>query len=111
MSETPQTDQLEDSDFHKYGDDDAVPLSCYHRMTAHARDMEASAKVATKMLGEAWEATKQARDAAENLRDSLIRFEWSKPIVFPWEKTDPSLDSENAGHLAPPTQDSNEANQ
>jgi len=101
MSETPQTDQLEDSDFHKYGDDEAVPLSCYHRMTAHARDMEASAKAAAKMLGDAWLDIKQARAAAEHLRDSLCRPEWAKPIVFPWEDAAHGLDSENdQGHPA-----------
>jgi hypothetical protein len=40
MSEHPDTDALEEADFHKYSDDEAVPISCYHRMVAHARDME-----------------------------------------------------------------------
>ena len=41
-----------------------------------------------------------ARACAVELRDSLCRPEWAKPIVFPWEKADPSLDSENAKDLA-----------
>lgn len=92
MSEHPDTDALEEADFHKYSDDEAVPIGCYHRMVAHARDMEASAKAAAKMLGEAWEDTKQARAAAENLRDSLIRPEWAKPIRFPWESSENHTD-------------------
>ena len=96
MSETPDTDQLEDSDFHKYGDDDAVPLACYHRMTAHARSMEASAKVAAKMLGEAWEEVKEARAIAKEACEMLADngFETNYPPM-PWEEADTSLDSEN----------------
>jgi hypothetical protein len=56
----------------------------------------ASAKAAAKMLGEAWDATKQARETAENLRDSLIRPEWSKPIRFPWESSENAHDDSSA---------------
>ena len=65
MSEHPDTDALEEADFHQYGDDDYVPISCYHRMTAHAREMEASARSAAKLLGEAWEDLKEARSIAK----------------------------------------------
>lgn len=93
MSETPDTDQLEDSDFHKYEADDAVPLSCYHRMTAHARDMEASAKSAANLLGKAWdelthlrrgrdEAREIAKEACAMLADN--GFETNYPPM-PWD--------------------------
>ena len=97
MSETPETDKLEDADFHKYGDDEAVPLSCYHRMTAHAREMEASAKAAARMLTDAWQDLKEAREIAKEACEMLDRegYQVNYPPM-PWEDDDVSLDSENA---------------
>ena len=84
MSETPHTDQLEDSDFHKYGDDDAVPLSCYHRMTTHARAMEATANVATRMLAEAWEEVKGIGEESKHLLKSLNETKESLRVALQW---------------------------
>jgi len=73
-SESPDTDSMEEADYHQYGEDDYVPISCYHRMKALAREMEASAKSGAKLLGHAWEEMKEARSLA--VEDSLFRSLW-----------------------------------
>lgn len=40
MSKHQETDKLEESDSHKYGDVEDVPYSVYKRMVAHAQDLE-----------------------------------------------------------------------
>lgn len=87
MSEYPNTDALEDADFSKYGDDEDVPVACYHRMTAHARDMEASAKSAARMLGEAWDDLKEARKIATAYRDDRY-FDTGDMVRLPWESSE-----------------------
>lgn len=42
------------------------------------------------------EQVEEARACAVELRESLCRPEWAKPIVFPWENAGTSLDSENS---------------
>lgn len=86
MSEHPDTDALEEADFAKYGDEEDVPIACYHRMTAHAREMEAAAKACAKMLGEAWEDLKEARFIAKESCEMLAEngFEVNYPPM-PWE--------------------------
>ena len=49
------------------------------------------------------EGRDEARACAVELRESLCRPEWAKPIVFPWEKAAPGLDSENADVDLPDT--------
>jgi hypothetical protein len=69
-SESPSTDAMEEADFHRYGDDDMVPITCYHRMTALSREMEASAKELGRLLGEAW----KERDAALAREAAILEF-------------------------------------
>lgn len=96
MSEHPATDALENADFAQYGDDEDVPLSCYHRMTAHAREMEASAKSAARMLGEAWEQLKEARGIATAYRDDWY-FESGDIVRLPWESSSANVKAHGAG--------------
>ena len=85
-SESPTTDALEDADYHQYEGDDHVPISCYHRMKSHAREMEASAKSGAKLLGYSWEQMKEARRIATEACDLLAQngFETNYPPM-PWD--------------------------
>jgi hypothetical protein len=66
-------------------------------MTAHAREMEASAKAAGRLLGDAWQDLKEAREIAKEACAILAEngFETNYPPM-PWENADTGLDSENA---------------
>lgn len=70
MSDTPEADALEEADRYKVAQIsyDNPP---YDRMHELARDLERERN--------------EARRQAEELRDSMIRPEWAKPIRFSWE--------------------------
>jgi len=91
MSEHPDTDALEEADFAKYSDNEDVPIGCYHRMADHAREMEASAKSAARMLGEAWGQLKEARKIATAYRDDEY-FDTGDMVRLPWEDSEANVE-------------------
>jgi len=73
MSDTPEADALEEADRYKVAQI-AYYIPPYDRMYELAQELERERD--------------QARREAEDLRDSMVRPEWAKPIRFSWESSE-----------------------